>query len=157
MLNIGDYVPDLLGTDAEGKEIRLSTLGLPAIIYFYPKDMTPGCTAEACSLQEGYTQLKTMGYSLVGVSADSAQRHSRFAERNGLTFPLVSDTDHRLCEAFGVWRLKKMAGREYMGIVRTTFVVGADSRITDVIEKVDTRHAAEQLYALLEGRGQINP
>lgn len=158
MLNIGDKVPDLLGTDAEGKEIRLSDFpGEKFIIYFYPKDNTPGCTAEACSFRDNYDTLMQMGYRVIGVSKDSDASHLKFRDKHSLPFLLIADTEHKLCEAFGVWRMKKMAGREYMGIVRTTFVVGEDGVITDVVEKVKTKDASAQLFALLDGRGAINP
>lgn len=157
-MNIGDKFPDLLGLDAEGKEVRLSDYpGKRFVIYFYPKDMTPGCTAEACNLNDNLGILARMDYQVIGVSSDSAERHQKFTEKYGLKFPLVADTEHKLCELAGVWRLKKMAGREYMGVVRTTFVVDNDGTVTDVIEKVKTKEAAEQLFALLDGRDAINP
>lgn len=157
-MNIGDKVPDLLGLDAQGHEVKRSDFpGQPVIIYFYPKDMTPGCTAEACSFRDNYQSFRSMGYGIVGVSADSSDRHKKFIEKNELPFPLVADTDHKLCELFGVWRLKKMAGREYMGIVRTTFVVSTEGVITDKIEKVNTKNASEQLFELLDGRNSPNP
>ena len=157
-MNIGDKFPDLLGKDAEGKEVRLSDYpGKRFIIYFYPKDSTPGCTAEACSLSEGYSQLAQMGYQVIGVSKDSASSHQKFASKYSLPFPLVADTELTLCNIAGVWQKKKMAGREYFGIVRTTFVTDPEGVVTDVIEKVNTKQAAEQLFELLNGRGSVNP
>lgn len=157
-MNIGDTFPDILGTDADGNTIRLSDFpGQRFIIYFYPKDNTPGCSAEACSLRDGWDTLRSMGYTVIGVSKDSAASHLKFAGKYNLPFPLVADTEHKLCETAGVWKLKKMAGREYMGIVRTTFILDTDGKVTDVIEKVDTKQAAEQIYALLEGRDNPNP
>lgn len=157
-MNIGDKMPDLLGRDSNGKEIRLSDFpGKKFIIYFYPKDNTPGCTAEAVSFRDNYDTLLQMGYQVIGVSKDSEENHRKFAEKQDLPFPLVADTDTALCQTAGVWRLKKMAGREYMGIVRTTFVCDNDGTVTDVIEKVKTKLAADQLMALLEGRGDVNP
>ena len=157
-MHIGDKFPDLLGTDAEGKEIRLSDFpGMNFIIYFYPKDSTPGCTAEACSLNEGFDELKKMGYQVIGVSKDSAASHQKFAAKFNLGFPLVADTDLTLCNLAGVWQKKKMAGREYFGIVRTTFVTDSNGVVTDIIEKVNTKQAAEQLFSLLEGRNNPNP
>jgi len=158
MLNIGDKIPDILGVDAAGRELAAAHFaGRGLIIYFYPKDNTSGCTAEACSLRDGWQVLRNMGYDIVGVSKDSPKSHQKFAEKYSLPFPLIADVDHKLAEAFGVWRLKKMAGREYMGMVRTTFVIGPDGIITDVIEKVKTKEASDQLIKLLEGRGCINP
>lgn len=157
-MRIGDQFPDLLGHDSEGKEVKLSDFpGKNFIIYFYPKDSTPGCTAEACSLSEGYGSLIKMGYQIIGVSKDSEASHKRFAEKYSLPFPLIADTELTLCNLAGVWQKKKMAGREYFGIVRTTFVTDPQGRVTDIIEKVDTKHAAEQLFSLLEGRNNPNP
>ena len=158
MLNIGDKAPDLLGRNSEGKEVRLSDFpGKKVILYFYPKDNTPGCTAEACSFRDNYETFLGMGYVVIGVSKDSEASHLKFKEKYDLPLILIADTDHKLAEEFGVWRMKKMAGREYMGVVRTTFVIGADGVISDVVEKVKTKTASEQLFALLDGRGDINP
>lgn len=157
-MNIGDRFPDLLGVDAAGKEIRLSDYpGKKFIIYFYPKDNTPGCSAEACSFRDNYSVFEKMGYQIIGVSKDSPESHDRFAAKFGLQFPLVADTDHKLCELAGVWRQKKMAGREYMGIVRTTFVTDELGVVTDVIEKVNTKTASEQLFGILDDRYDPNP
>lgn len=149
-MNTGDKFPDLLGTDAEGKEVRLSDYpGKKFIIYFYPKDNTPGCTAEACSLRDGEKELEAMGYQVIGVSKDSAASHRKFADKHALPFPLVADTETTLCNLAGVWRKKKMAGREYFGIVRTTFVTDENGTVTHVIEKVNTKEAAAQLVKLI--------
>lgn len=157
-MTIGDTFPDLLGTGADGKEIRLSDYtGMNFIIYFYPKDSTPGCTAEALSLRDNYPILRDMGYQVIGVSKDSVASHCRFAEKNALPFPLVADTDLTLCNLAGVWQPKVMAGKAYMGIVRTTFVTDSKGNVTDKIEKVQTKTAAEQLFALLDGRNNPNP
>lgn len=157
-MNIGDKFPDLLGVDSKGKEIKLSDYpGKRFIIYFYPKDNTPGCTAEACNFRDNYDIFTDMGYQVIGVSKDSGASHDKFAEKFSLRFPLVADTDHKLCEVAGVWRQKKMAGREYMGIVRTTFVTDCNGVVTDVIEKVNTKAASEQLFALLDQRNSPNP
>lgn len=157
-MNIGDKFPDCLGKDADGNEVKLSDYpGSKFVIYFYPKDSTPGCTAEACSLGRGFATLKKMGYQVIGVSKDSEASHKRFAEKFSLPFPLVADTELTLGNLAGVWQKKKMAGREYFGIVRTTFITDSDGVVTDVIEKVDTKNADEQLFALLEGRNDPNP
>ena len=158
MLIIGDKASDLLGRNSEGQEVRLSDFpGKKVILYFYPTDNTPGCTAEACSFRDNYETFLGMGYVVIGVSKDSEASHLKFKEKYDLPFILIADTDHKLAEEFGVWRMKKMAGREYMGVVRTTFVIGADGVISDVVEKVKTKTASEQLFALLDGRGDINP
>lgn len=158
-MNIGDKMPDILGKDANGNEIRLSSFpeSMKFIIYFYPKDSTPGCTAEAISFRQNYDTFLKMGYQVIGVSKDSEQSHRKFIDKNCLPFPLVSDVDTSLCQKAGVWQLKKMAGREYMGIVRITFVCDHDGTVTDVVNKVNTKLAAEQLFKLLDGRGAINP
>ena len=157
-MNIDDKFPDLLGKDAQGKDIRLSDFpGKKFIIYFYPKDNTPGCTMEAVSFRNNYDTFLQMGYQIIGVSKDSEASHQKFIEKQCLPFPLVADTDTTLCQLAGVWQKKKMAGREYMGIVRTTFVCNHDGTVTDVIEKVKTKEASEQLFALLDGRGDLNP
>lgn len=150
MLQPGDMFPKVLGTDAEGRTVSRSDFpGRKLIVYFYPKDMTPGCTAEACSLRDGYAMLREKGYEIIGVSKDSEASHRKFADRYTLPFTLVSDPEHALCEAVGVWQQKKMAGREYMGVVRTTFVLDADGRVAHVITKVNTKDAAGQLVDLL--------
>lgn len=157
-MHIDDKFPDLLGKDADGKEVRLSDFpGMNFIIYFYPKDNTPGCSAEAQSLRDAYKALLEMGYQVIGVSKDSEASHKKFACKYDLPFPLIADTETTLCQLAGVWQLKKMAGKEYMGIVRTTFVCNNDGTVTDIIKKVDTKLAADQLFKLLDGRNSINP
>lgn len=157
-MNIGDKFPDILGKDKNGNEIKLSDYpGKKFIIYFYPKDNTPGCTAEACSFRDNYSVFENMGYQIIGVSKDSEESHLKFASKYELLFPLVADTDHKLCELAGVWQQKKMAGREYMGIVRTTFVTDETGTVTDKIDKVKTKTASEQLFELLDNRYNPNP
>lgn len=146
MLNVGDKAPDFLGVDEEGRELSLNDFsGKRLVLYFYPKDSTPGCTAEACSLRDGMDELVAAGYSVVGVSADSAASHQRFKGKQTLNFPLIADTERKLIEAYGAWGEKKMAGRTYMGIIRTTFVIAPDGTIERVIKKVDTKNAARQI------------
>ncbi len=145
-LKIGDKAPEILGVDQSGKELKLSDFaGQKLVLYFYPKDNTPGCTAEACSLRDHYAELQSAGYAVVGVSKDSEASHRKFIEKQELPFPLIADTHVTLNEAFGVWREKKMAGRVYMGTVRTTFIIDENGIITDIIEKVDTKNHAEQI------------
>ena len=149
-MKIGDNIPEVLGVDHQGHEHRASDYaGKKLIIYFYPKDNTPGCTAEACSLSDGYGKLRKAGYALLGVSKDSVASHVKFADKYSLPFPLVADTDTALQQQFGVWREKKMAGRTYMGTVRTTFVIDEQGVVTHIIEKVNTKDAARQLLDLL--------
>ena len=146
MLNVGDKAPDFLGVDEVGRELSLNDFaGKRLVLYFYPKDSTPGCTAEACSLRDGMDELVAAGYSVVGASADSATSHQRFKAKQTLNFPLIADTERKLIEAYGAWGEKKMAGRTYMGIIRTTFVIAPDGTIERVIKKVDTKNAARQI------------
>ena len=147
MLNDGDKVPDFLGKDETGREVRVSDFaGKRLVVYFYPKDSTPGCTAEACSLRDGLDELAAAGSAVVGVSADSEASHQRFKLKQQLNFPLIADVDKALIKQFGAWGEKKMAGRVYDGILRTTFVISADDcTVERVITKVDTKNAARQL------------
>ena len=150
-MNIGDQAPDLLGLDEQGNELRLSQFrGQRVVLYFYPKDNTPGCTAEACSFRDHEAELAAAGYAVIGVSADSAQSHVRFRERHGLPFHLVADTERQLIEAFGAWGEKKMCGRTYMGILRTTFVIDEEGRIAHIFtpKQIKTKTHAEQVLAL---------
>ena len=150
-MNIGDKIPEIFGTDDAGRTVTASDFkGKPLIIYFYPKDNTPGCTAEACSLRDYNRELADMGYTTIGISKDSPSSHVKFAEKYSLPFILLSDESTEVNQAFGVWQKKKMAGREYMGTVRTTFVTDANHTITHIIRKVDTKKAAEQLIDLLK-------
>ena len=145
-LNVGDKIPEILGINQEGKEIKAADFaGKKLILYFYPKDNTPGCTAEACSLRDAYAELQTAGYEVVGVSKDSAASHRKFIEKQTLPFSLIADTDIRLNEAFGVWAEKKMSGRTYMGTVRTTFLIDETGTIEKIITKVDTKQHAAQI------------
>lgn len=151
IMEIGDKVPDLLGTDAEGREVRLSDFGGKRVaLYFYPKDNTSGCTAQACSLRDGYEALLQAGLQVVGVSVDSAESHRKFAAKHELPFPLIADTDHTLVERMGVWGEKSMYGRKYMGTMRTTFIIGPDGTVERIIapKQVKTKTHAEQLLAL---------
>ena len=150
-MNIGDQAPDLLGLDEQGNELRLSQFrGQRVVLYFYPKDNTPGCTAEACSFRDHEAELAAAGYAVVGVRADSAQSHVRFRERHGLPFHLVADTERQLIEAFGAWGEKQMCGRTYMGILRTTFVIDEEGRIAHIFtpKQIKTKTHAEQVLAL---------
>lgn len=150
MLNIGDKAPDFLGIDEQGNEQRVSNYrGRKLVVYFYPKDSTPGCTAEACSLRDGMDDLVAAGYAVVGISADSAASHTRFKEKQQLNFPLIADVEKSTIMAFGAYGEKKMAGRVYMGIIRTTFVIDADGVVERVITKVDTKNAAKQILSTL--------
>ncbi len=146
MINVGDKIPEYLGVDENGSELQWTNFaGRRLVIYFYPKDNTPGCTAEACSFRDSMPELTTAGYAVVGISADSEASHRRFKEKHSLNFHLVADSNKKLIEAFGVWGEKKMAGRKYMGILRTTFIVDENGYVQDIITKVDTKNAAKQI------------
>lgn len=148
-MKIGDKIPEILGVDAQGKTIKASDFaGKKLIIYFYPKDNTPGCTAEACSLSDGYGKLRKAGFELLGVSKDSAASHVKFAAKYNLPFPLIADVDLTLNKAFGVWQEKKMAGRTYMGTVRTTFIIDEQGCVMHIINKVNTKDSANQILNL---------
>ena len=151
MMKAGDKMPDLLGRDADGNEVRLSQYPDKKIaLYFYPKDNTSGCTAQACSLRDSYQQLLDAGYQVIGVSVDSAETHRKFAEKHSLPFPLITDTDHHLVELAGVWGEKSMYGRKYMGTFRTTFIISPSGEVTRIItpKQVKTKdHAAQILNA----------
>ena len=152
-MKVGDKIPAILGTDAQGREIKAADFaGKKLIIYFYPKDNTPGCTAEACSLRDGYDSLQAVGYEVIGVSKDSESSHQKFSCKYELPFPLIADTELILCMEAGVWQKKKMAGREYMGIVRTTFITDSEGVVTHRIDKVKTATAAEQIIEIIDGQ-----
>jgi len=146
MLKIGDKAPDFTGKDQDGKEITLSQFkGDKLVLYFYPKDNTPGCTSEACDLRDNYDKFLSKGYKVVGVSKDSPKSHQNFIEKYNLPFPLISDTETQIQQAYGVWGLKKMMGREYYGTIRKTFVIDKEGIIEDIIEKVNTKAHARQI------------
>lgn len=151
-MNIGDRAPELLGVDQNGNEVKLSDFaGQNLVLYFYPKDNTSGCTAEACSLRDNIGALAAKGYRIVGVSSDSEASHKKFIAAHDLPFPLIADTDHRLQEQMGVWGEKSMYGRKYMGTFRTTFLIGPDGRITRIIgpKEIKTKIHADQILAVL--------
>ena len=145
-LKIGDKAPLFTGTDQDGKSISLSDFrGRKVILYFYPKDNTPGCTAEACSLRDGRAELQRMGFEVIGVSPDSVKSHQGFIAKHGLNFPLIADADKSIAAAYGVWGEKKFMGRTYMGILRPTFVIGPDGTIEKIFDKVNTKDHFTQI------------
>lgn len=145
-LKEGDKAPFFKGTDESGREISLEDFrGKKLVLYFYPKDNTSGCTAEACSLNERYDSLTAKGYEVVGVSPDSAASHQKFIAKYNLSFHLIADTEKRILQDYGVWAEKSMYGRKYMGVLRTTFVIDEAGVIERVITKVDTKNAAGQI------------
>lgn len=145
-LRAGDMAPDFRSTTQESEPLTLADLrGQRTILYFYPKDNTSGCTLEAQSLRDGRDELARRGFRIVGVSPDCERSHRNFCARHDLNFTLLADTDHTVCEAFGVWAEKSMYGRKYWGVVRTTFVLDAEGRIEKVFDKVDTRNHYRQI------------
>lgn len=150
---VGDKMPDLLGHDAEGREVRLSQYpGKTIALYFYPKDNTSGCTAEACSLRDSYHDLLKSDVQVIGASVDSAESHRKFASKHELPFPLIADTDHTLVEQMGVWGEKSMYGRKYMGTFRTTFIISPDGIIERIIlpKEIKTKTHGEQLLNIIK-------
>lgn len=149
-LHEGSVAPDFSGTDQNGQTISLSGFrGSKVVLYFYPKDNTPGCTAEACSLRDGYDDLTSMGYKIIGISPDSLTSHSKFAQKHNLNFHLLSDNEKTIIAAYGAWGEKKMCGRTYMGVIRTTFLIDENGVVAKVIKKVDTKNHAEQIKKLI--------
>lgn len=141
-----DKAPDFKGKDQDGNILSLKNFkGKKLVIYFYPKDDTPGCTAEACNLRDNYAALKKEGYEVVGISADDEKKHKKFIDKYKLPFPLIADIDKTIIEAFDVWGEKKFMGKVFDGIVRTTFVINEKGKIEKVISKVDTKKHTEQI------------
>lgn len=146
MLKIGDRMPDFEVIDQNGNMVRSADLlGRKTIIYFYPKDNTSGCTAQACNLRDNYASFVAMGYNVIGVSKDSVASHKKFADKYDLPFTLLSDTATELLQVFGAWGEKKMYGKTVMGTLRTTFVFDEAGILKEVIEKVDTKNHAAQI------------
>ena len=147
-MNVGDKAPEILGINEKGEEIRLSNYkGKKLVLYFYPKDSTSGCTAQACNLRDNYDTLRQAGYEVVGVSVDNEKSHQKFIEKNSLPFPLIADTDKKLVEQFGVWGEKSMYGRKYMGTFRTTFIINEEGVVERIIgpKEVKTKDHAAQI------------
>lgn len=145
-LTIGQPAPDFTTIDHNGNEVTLSKLkGKKVVLYFYPKDNTPGCTDQACNLTDNYDALQKANYVVLGVSADTQKKHQNFVKKFGISFPLLVDTEREIIEAYDVWQLKKFMGREFMGIVRTTFIIDENGIIEDIISKVKTKEHAAQI------------
>lgn len=145
-LQVGDVAPEFTSKDQDGKEVKLADFkGEKVILYFYPKDDTPGCTAQACNLRDNYDSLLSKGYKVLGVSVDDEKSHLKFIKKFNLPFPLLADTDHSIVESYGVWAEKSMFGKTYMGIVRTTFIVDEKGIIEEIIHKIDTGNHTDQI------------
>ena len=146
MLKIGDKMPDFEVVDQDGNQVSSKDLiGKKTVVYFYPKDNTSGCTAEACSIRDNYESLVGNGYNVIGVSKDSAASHRKFREKYDLPFTLLSDTSTQMLQAFGAWGEKKMYGKTVMGTIRRTFIFDEEGILTRIIEKVDTKNHAAQI------------
>ena len=151
-MKVGDKAPEILGRDENGQEIRLSDYaGKKLVLYFYPKDMTSGCTAQACSLRDGYSELRKQGYEVLGVSVQDGRSHQRFIEKYQLPFHLIADTEQTLSQTFGTWGEKSMYGRKYMGTFRTTFVLNEEGVVERILlpKEIKTKEHAGQI---LKGR-----
>jgi peroxiredoxin Q/BCP len=145
-LKEGQKAPDFTGLNEKGEEISLSDYkGKKLILFFYPKDNTPGCTAEACNLRDNFSELKSQGFELLGVSPDSARKHQNFINKFELPFPLLADTEQEVLTKYGVWGEKQMYGRKYMGVFRTTFVIDGEGTIEKIFTKVNTKAHTEQI------------
>ena len=146
MLKVGQKAPDFTVNDQDGTPVKLSDLrGTKVVLYFYPKDMTPGCTAEACNLRDNYKSMQKKGYEILGVSTDSEKSHRKFIEKERLPFRLLADTEKAIHDAYGTWVEKSMYGRKYMGTARITFVIDEKGIIEDIIDKVDTKNHVDQI------------
>lgn len=150
-LKKGDIAPDFKGVNQNGEQISLSDYsGKKVILYFYPKDSTPGCTSEACNLNDNYDMWLSKGYEVIGVSPDSVASHKKFAEKYNLNFNLIADTEKEILQQYGAWGEKNMFGKTKMGVLRTTFVINENGRIEDVFEKVKTKDHTNQILSTLE-------
>lgn len=150
-LSKGDKAPFFNGLNQRNENISLDTFkGKKLILYFYPKDNTPGCTAESCNLSDNYQWWLAKGYEVVGVSPDSVASHKKFADKFGFGFNLIADPQIEILQAYGVWGEKSMYGKKYMGVLRTTFVIDENGIITDIFEKVDTKNHTEQIFKAID-------
>jgi len=146
----GKPAPEFELTSDSGQEVSLASLrGKPVVLYFYPKDDTPGCTAQACGIRDAWGEFERAGAVVLGVSPDGEASHVKFKEKYGLPFPLLADTDHKVCEEYGVWGEKSMYGKTYMGVVRSTFVINADGNVAKVMRKVKPDTHADDVLAVL--------
>lgn len=150
-LSKGDKAPGFKGLNQKGEQISLKGFkGKKLILYFYPKDNTPGCTAESCNLNDNYQMWLSKGYEVVGVSPDSVASHQKFADKFQFGFNLIADPDKEILQAYGVWGEKSMYGKKYMGVLRTTFIITEDGMIEDIFDKVDTKNHTDQIIKAKE-------
>jgi peroxiredoxin Q/BCP len=149
MVKVGQKAPEFSGETQNGKISLSDYKGKKVVLYFYPKDDTPGCTANACNFRDNFELLTNEGLHIIGVSPNTMQSHDKFANKYSLPFPLIADTDKSIAKSYGVWGLKKFMGREYEGILRTTFIIDEQGNVLFVIDKVDTKNSSKQILALL--------
>ena len=151
MIKEGEKAPDFKGINQNGEEIKLSDFkGKKLVLYFYPKDNTAGCNAEACNLRDNYNEFIKLGYEIIGVSPDNQKAHQKFIEKFDLPFNLIADTEKEILQKYGVWGEKKMYGRTYMGVMRTTFLIDENGIVEKVFKKVKTKQHSEQIFTELE-------
>lgn len=150
MLTVGSKIKSQKVILQDDSTVSFPEKGKAYILFFYPEDNSPGCTNEVCSFRDAYSELRKMGYEIYGVSPDKAASHQKFIDKHQLPFPLIADTERKLIDYFGVWGQKKFMGREYVGLLRTTFVIDKNSTISHIVEKVQTKKAAEQVLLLLK-------
>src|SRR5215813_7733424 len=151
-MKVGQKAPDFSLLDDSGKKVKLSDFkGKKVVLYFYPKDDTPGCTKEACNFRDGFSEIQKQGAVILGVSTDSVESHKKFKSKFDLNFPLLADTDKKIVEAYGTWKEKSMYGKKYMGIERTTYIIGADGKISHMFPKVKVSEHYDEVLEALEG------
>ena len=145
-LEKGQQAPDFEAPNQKGETVKLSDYqGKKVVLYFYPRDMTPGCTSQACNLRDNYNDLQSKGYEVIGISTDDEASHTKFIDKYNLPFTLVADKDHSIAEAYDVWKEKNMYGKKFWGIKRTTFVIDEEGKIEDIIKKVKTKEHTAQI------------
>jgi len=150
-LKEGDKAPAFSGKDQDGKKISLADYkGKKLVLYFYPQDLTPTCTVQACNLRDNFSLLKKKGFEILGVSPDDEEKHKKFEQRNKLPFPLIADTTHKILEKYGVWDWKQMFGHKYMGVLRTTFVIDEKGTIQKIFLKPKSKSHAEEIIKAME-------
>lgn len=150
-LKEGDKAPAFSGKDQDGKKISLADYkGKKLVLYFYPQDMTPTCTVQACNLRDNFSLLKKKGFEILGISPDDEEKHKKFEQRNKLPFPLIADTTHKILEKYGVWDWKQMFGHKYMGVLRTTFVIDEKGTIQKIFLKPKSKSHAEEIIKAME-------
>lgn len=148
MLNEGKAAPKFTAKDQDGNKVKLADYkGKKVVLYFYPRDMTPGCTKQACSLRDGFSELKKQNIEVLGVSTDDENKHQKFIAKYDLPFTLIADTENKVSEKYGVWVEKNMYGKKYMGIKRTTFLIDEDGKIAKIMKKVKVGEHADEVLA----------